>query len=299
MTSDTLLLEGLDGGNLLGFMAAIGTLRLVSRTERITMSWEERSGVWTPHLMGVKSQDGLLDMLESALVDSSPAFDMADDLKINASDFRKYAQESLVEASLGDRAHADFVAAFGCDAIANAKTRIIQDTRFRTMSGASNQHFLKTMRVLVKETKRHHLRTSLFKRWQYMDGKPNLRWDPQDDRRHALRWTNPSNDELRTMRGANRLAIEALPMFPTAPIKGKLRTTGFSQLDNVTFTWPIWNVPLGVDTVRSLLGLAALQECQPDRYTLRDMGVIAIYRCRRINVGMQVSFTQAQSSGSF
>lgn len=298
---DSLLLEGLDGGNLLGFMAAIGTLRVASHARYVTISWEERGGVWTPRLDGIRSQNDLLGILESALDEGNPAFDMADDLNINTSDFRKFAQESLVTASLKDRAHTDFIVAFGCDAVANARKNskgIIQDTRFRTMSGVGHQHFLKTMRDLVKETKRHHLRTTLFERWQYMDDKLSLRWDPYDDRRHALRWYNPSNDKSRTMRGANRLAIEALPMFPTIPVKGNLRTTGFSQIDKATLTWPIWNVPLGADTVKSLLGLATLQEPQPDRHTLMEMGVIQIYRCRRINVDRYVNFTQAYSPGS-
>src|SRR5690606_35990470 len=83
----------------------------------------------------------------------------------------------------------------------------------------------------------------------------NLRWDPIDDRRYALRWENPSADPSKTMRGANRLAIEALPLLPTMPINSRLGTTGFqgSGTRDTFFTWPIWSVPLNMPVVASLL----------------------------------------------
>ena len=72
----------------------------------------------------------------------------------------------------------------------------------------------------------------------------------------------PSGDPVRTMRGANRLAVEALPLFPTVPGERHLHTTGFSQRrgEGVLFSWPIWEGALSIEVVRSLLSLAELQK---------------------------------------
>ena len=97
------------------------------------------------------------------------------------------------------------------------------------------------------------------------------------------------------MRGANRLAVEALPLFPAAPGEGGLQTTGFTQRrgKGVLFTWPIWEVPLHLDTVRSLLSLAELQEPRPDRESLAARGVVEIYRSQRTTRDKYRNFTPA------
>jgi len=128
-----------------------------------------------------------------------------------------------------NRTWADFVSAFGCDAVATDE--VIQDTALRTMKRCRAQHFLKTMRDLVQLTTADHLRRRFFNPWRYEDDKPNLRWDPADDRATALRWNEPSGDPIRTARG-NRLAVEALPLLPTMPVRMsrssicRLETTG-------------------------------------------------------------------------
>ena len=71
--------------------------------------------------------------------------------------------------------------------------------------------------MLSEHTSREDLRLALFAPWRYLDEKPTMRWDPMDDRRYALRAGNPSKAPLRTVRGANRLAIEALTFLPTVP----------------------------------------------------------------------------------
>ena len=59
------------------------------------------------------------------------------------------------------------------------------------------------------------------------------------------------------------------------------------------FTWPIWAGPLNIDTLRSLLGMAELQEPRPDRKILRARGVVEIYRSQRITEGKYRNFTPA------
>ena len=296
-------LNGLDGGNPLGFLAAVGVLRTAAEADSSLdwrLRWGLREGVWSPVLLGnsALTADGLVDLLLPALkkMKGHPAFSFSDDLTLSCAEFRRVARSAFRAAEPADRRHADFMAAFGCDIHpVSPKDPRIQDTALRTMSGVGHQHFIGSMRELVEETDAAHLRASLFEAWQYADPKPSLRWDPQDDRRYALRWKEPSGDPVRTMRGANRLAVEALPLFPTAPGERQLHTTGFAQRrgEGVLFTWPVWEVPLNIDTVRSLLSLAELQEPRPDRRSLLARGVVETYRSQRVTKDKYRNFTAA------
>lgn len=301
------LLKGLDGGNPLGFLAALGTLRVSALAWagwRFKLSWSDRQGGWRPILQVDKplEQDDWLQGLNRQLKGSASlgTFDLADDLNIPVTAFRLAARKAAGDAEPGNRSHADFLAAFGSEIVqaeANGKkTGEIADTAFRTMSGAGHQHFLGFMRELVKATEAEHLRAALFETWSYSDPGPSLRWDPGDDRRYALRWQQPSGDPVKTVRGANRLALEGLPLLPTAPVGGKLETTGFTQRRGLgaIWSWPIWATPIGLDTVRSLLALADLQETRPDRRRLTDRGIVEIYRCQRITQGKYRNFTPAR-----
>ena len=228
-----LLLAGLDGANSLAFLAALGTLR------GLTFAWSERSvrlswtlqDTWRPRIhleAGAPGEDEALNGLEH-FMEMRPghgALGIGDNLTISANEFRTHALNVASAASLDfeGRAASDFVAAFGCDAVESAGGKgQIQDTALRTMSGTGHQHFLKTMRDLAEKASRDKLRKCLFGYWERKDPQLSLRWDPEDDRRYALRWKNPSDDKVGargersgapTEWGANRLAYEALPPLP-------------------------------------------------------------------------------------
>lgn len=305
-------LTGLDGGNPLAFLAALGSLRTSSLQwpEVVTrMAWVKDEGSLHPRLsleLDV-SDDEWLAGISSALcrMVGHPALAIADDLTIACAHFRNAALAAQTVAKPEDRRFADFVAAFGNEVVethANGKkTGKISDTAFRTMSGSGHQHFLGTMRILVSDTKDAHLRKALFLPWRYDDPveKHTMRWDPNDDVRYALQWRNPSGDPERkdagSIWGANRLAIEALPLFPTGPHGKRLETTGFTQRreQGVAWTWPIWSGALTLDTIRSLLTLPVLQEQSPNRLRLGKIGVVEIFRCQRITQGKFRNLTQA------
>lgn len=200
-----------------------------------------------------------------------------------------------MECAFRKRHTCDFIAAFGCDALADAKNRGILDTALRTMSGAGHQHFLGFMRTLMISTSVEHLRSCLFDKWNYNDPGPSMRWDPMDDRRYALRWKEPSGDPIRTVRGANCLAIIGLTLLPTQPVGDALETTGFTQIPRkgTFWTWPIWGNPASVDVARSLLALRELQEKTPPRHRLSALGVIEVFRSQRITQGKYRNFTTA------
>ena len=305
-TNSGLLLNGLDGANPLAFLAALGTLRVINEHKTVSpcdgrMFWKQNHGYWSPVIsvdIPLKKEELIrIIMSQPRKIESHPVrLFPYNDLKISCEEFYHVAYDAQNKATFTDHQYADFISAFGCESLpVSEKDRDIQDTALRTMSGAGHQHFIGFMRELLVNTGPEHLQSSLFEPWQYSDLKPSLRWDPYDDRRYALRWKEPSGDPIRTMRGANRLALEALPLFPTQPIERKLHTTGFSQSRNkdVLFTWPIWEIPLSIDAVRSLISLDELQKPLPNRESLSARGVIEIYRSQRITNGKYRNFTVA------
>ncbi len=306
-------LPGLDGANSLGFLAALGTVRAATLywpQHRVRMAWSTGDLGWRPelYLHPVLEQEELLAGLNEFLQQTDPLQVLADykDLTIPIAAFREAELAAAQTATATDRAAADFLAALGSDVVETQvngkKNGLIADTALRNTSGAGHQHFIGTMRTLIADTTIEHLHKTLFETWRYDDPLKNhsLRWDPMDDIRYALRWDNPKGDKNRklsgSMWGANRLAIEALPMLPTIPVKTRLETTGFTQHkgQGTIWSWPLWNTPIGLDEIRSLLSHPMLMNETPDRHALLAIGVMEIYRCRRITQGKYRNFTPAQ-----
>ncbi len=296
--------SALQGSSLLGFMAALGAFRtLATFPENGTarMRWIPHGGSHCPVLRLPTPTDPqvLVEALHSGLRGLIDHYVITGDkdLKIPRGVFRKLATRATEDfLTRSDTTPAGLVAAFGCDAIGN-EDGIIEDTSFRTMSGAGHQHFLDFMNVLAKDTTVDQLREAIYGPWRYRDSSPTMRWDAEDDRRYALRWDEPAKDPVRTVRGANLLAIAALPFFPVVPTSStSIATTGFSgRRSRDTFvTWPIWTGWLGLDVVRSLLGLKELQErSETSEKSLKPYGVTAIYRSQRITLGKYRNFTPA------
>lgn len=301
-SDDGLLLTGLDGSNPLAFLAALGTLRAMGTAddkEIWRLQWVSHSSTWTPKIFcdaQALNQNAFVIQLSDILCrNDTPEFDFAKDLNVSPKFFREILLRSINHSSINNRRLVDFLASFGSEFVASDDGKQIQDTAFRTMSGAGHQHFVGTMKELVTECETSHLERVLFESWDYQDERKGLRWDPSEDRRYALRWGNPSKDVTRTMWGANRLAIESLPLFPTAPVNGQLETTGFSRhaRDNC-FTWPIWDCAMDTASVQSTLSLPSLTKPKPDRSELNARGIVELFRSKRITLGKFRNFTSAE-----
>jgi len=219
-------------------------------------------------------------MDSQAALAPEPAFALGDDFSVSPEIFAYFAGRAAEAANVNDRAWADFAAAFACEACFDGKKQVVEDTAFRAVGGGQTR-ILNFIRELCAQTTPRHLGTSLFDAWTYSDPPPSLRWDSTEYRPYALRATDPAPDQNNKVRGANRLAIEALPLFPVMPSGSRrlrLATTGFRRHE---ITWPIWKTPLSQDTVRSLLALGELQDDKPDRTKLALMGVAQAMRSRR------------------
>lgn len=304
--SQQIPLTGINGASPLGFLAALGAFRVAQEinTARIALSWAPAGGAWRPilHTPNEMTPGSLVDGLDNYLraQADSPTFTVAKNIKMPATDFRPHSIEAVKHWFSGSNpAWATFVAAFGSDSVTDEKGEI-DDTAFRTMSGAGHQHFLLFMNELARSTTAAQIKESLFGPWSYQDTQFSMRWDPEDDRRYSLRWSNPSSDPAKNVRGANRLAIEALPLFPTMPSTSHLATTGFvGQRSNNTFwTWPIWDAPIGIDVCRSLLASPELANPHLELVNLSPTGVVAVFRSQRITIGKFRNFTPATPVGT-
>ncbi len=274
------------------------------------MSWNLVNGHWKPRLRSATeiNRAALINLLDRQLKESAglAAFSLGNNLTINAADFRDALVRGQSSTSAEDRRNVDFLVAFGSDIIesqSNGKpTGQIADTDFRTMSGAGHQHFLKTMRTFIDDTSSCHLEKALFEPWVYDDPWKNhsMRWDPVDNNRYALRWDDPAKDSSKNQSGSvwggNRLAIEALPLFPTQPRQRRLETTGFLKRNRmVVLSWPVWLPAIELPVVRSLLSLSQIQKDQPDRKFLIRMGIVEVFRSQRITQGKYRNFVTAKS----
>lgn len=305
--SNGILLKGLDGSNPLAFLAALGTLRTLTLAlpdEPVKLSWEQYEGAWRPRVWCSLASDGdaIIAKLDGFIAQAigRASFAIGDNLNLPASEFQAHLRRSVDHAEALTnpvaRIDVDFFAAFGSDVVTN-DDGTMQDTALRTMSGAGHQHFLKFFRELVSKTNADHLRRALFLKWDYADdGRSlNLRWDPLDDRRYALRWEDPSGDPVKTMRGANRLAIEALPLLATMPTALGLLTTAFqgSGRRSTFLTWPLWAQPIDMHLVIALLG--QVESLKNDKSARVARGCIAMYSSTRITTGKFRNFTPSKS----
>ena len=198
-------------------------------------------------------------------------------------------------ASIGDRRCADWMSCNGSDAADTDAISQLQTSR-------RDYHTI-AIRGLLCQTNNEHLRRTLFEPWEYADpiAGLSLHLEPREDRRHAYQWHTPSGDPTRKssggMIGANRLSLEAWPLFQSLPTSDpvKLKTTGFlgTRVSDTRLTWPIWTCPVTIELLQSLLNFGELQTTEVESQKLLPLSIERIYRCQKILVGKTPNLTPA------
>jgi hypothetical protein len=229
----------------------------------------------------------LLTALKQAVASPELALGQRPDCTI--AEFREHAVSMRVNAHFADRKSIDLLASFGAE-IAVTDDRRIAPTPFCFITGSGHQWFLDTARQLMAAVSQAKVREAIFELWAYCDEQLTMRWDPVDDRRYALMDRDPtaSDNKSATVWMANLLAYRALTFFPCVSGRyGPLATGWTGNRGPSCFTWPLWNQPLGYDTIRSLLQHPAFGQNDLSEYRreLRLRGVRAIFRSYRIQVG--------------
>jgi hypothetical protein len=217
-------------------------------------------------------------------------------LSVTNLEFNELANRVALTSSANNRLVADLVAAFGAETI---DKDAIQPTEFCFISGSGQQFFLETIQKLLQVVTVDKIKNTLFDEWTYEDLRFSMRWDPQDDRRYALMWRDPTatGNETRTNWAANLFAYYGLSLFPSFIEKRKLSTTGFMRSSRV-FSWPIWTTGISIDVARSILSDPALQRRPLNQSYLELRGISQIHESKRINVGtpplVKTNFTQSR-----
>ena len=265
-----LQLTGISGSKPIGAMAAFGLLRVVANERpfgNVRLSWRFASD-WRPVLH--TEQAICLESLIEFLIDRQPRRTDArflqwnDDIKCMPEEFLDQLVQVTSEA---DEEACLFFAAYGCEAITAKSTPDVKPTAFHMTAG--QQKFLKSARELsaLLDPQNHSSRQSVEQQrteiaqswretligpWTYQDKVHSLGWDPTTEALYALSDRSPSEVGARSVLGAVWLAFESLPLFPSVPGDEQLLTSGFDREGN-NLTWPVWESPVSVDTLRHWL----------------------------------------------
>ena len=305
-----LVLSGLDGSNPLGFLAAVGVLRVLSDANScvVRLAWTRTREGWRPLLVGTGGDryevcEALLKVLREG---ATAIFDIGREGKdkkesnkfpFDAAKLIQALEAALGRASAADRRDVDLLAAFGTELYPDKRGEF-QCTGFKMVrSGDANrQGMLFYAKANCERVEVRDIERALLHAWDYAlpgigkssrDAGYSLRWDPIEDQPYALRWRDPSKSNLTdgpgTMIAANCLALEGLRCFPVVPVGKRAYTTGLQEKKRQKrFVWPIWTPLLAIDTVRSLLSLQDLHETPLRRSALNARGIEETYGVRLV-----------------
>lgn len=156
-------------------------------------------------------------------------------------------------------------------------------TPYSFSNGSGGQYLLKDFRSCAARLTPTLLRASLSGQGSATaNDATSLNWDPSDQVSHALVWQDPQNRDKATDAGANALAYLGLSLVPAVPRARGLQAVGWHKAPPGGFVWPIWTVPLGIDSVASLMATIAL-DGNLDMQAWRARGVHELRLASRVN----------------
>lgn len=259
-----LQLGGVDGSNPLGFLAALGLLRVLPDA----MLGFSDDGSFRAFVDGlVESESDLATLISD---DAKAAGDtgapwrftytkaatkkqgpqQVADLKPPPDDFKRFLATCVEAWHSGNEEAAGYAAAYGTDVAVDGKGNTKPTALHFT---AAQQTFLGAVEGIRASVTHEWVKKSLFEGHGEQPGS-NLRWDPGSERNWALMANNPSGDGTRVDAPLEWLAFRGLPLLPSFPRGTRIITTGvIGRGDDMTFSWPLWTVPASRHTTRSVL----------------------------------------------
>lgn len=260
-------LQGVDGSNPLGFLAALGLLRMIPdarlafAADGSFRAFLEQSDKTPSDIVALIAADAeaasaaqcppwRLTYTKAATKKQGPQ-EVAD-LKPPPLPFKQYVKRCLDCWMNGNDEAVAYAAAFGTDVAVDGKGNT-KPTAFHFT--AANQTFLGAVEAIRALLTKEWIETSLFQGHGEKPGS-NLRWDPGSERNWALMAKNPNDDGTRVDAPLEWLAFRGVPLLPSFPRGTRIITTAvFGRGDEMTFTWPLWSIPASLHTVSSLLKL--------------------------------------------
>ena len=304
-------MRGLRPDNPLGFLAGLGSLRTLDDIDP-DAGWELR---WSPECAEVRCRDGrpiteakvAVDISERLKDAGSPlhlTYPMkgSDDQHVEEYDrfLEKLSEDIVSKLGSADMASArrllDFEACIACRNPHSGKgpgktMNKVVESQFRMVTG--NTTLFNTVSKIIAQSgaSQGSIRASLFKPWSYLDDGYSLNWDPNLTRRsHATSPSAPESAFNPSMHGANRVAFEALSLYPVIDDGRAIQTVGWK---GNKFTWSVWDGFAGLDEVRGILS-TDYEKFEADE---RAMMGITLYSLKKISIdsgGKQKRFTSAR-----
>ena len=303
-----LLLTGLDGRNPLGFLAAIGLLRVLDgdarrrRAALPALSFEPGTA-----LARISSELDVNAIVDLVLADAAAQSD-------NRALQFAYTKDGEEAAPGSDNAIRDLkpppsLAAKLLRDVATAPERVsglaaawfsevIQDNKGNTKPTgfhftAGQQTFLSMVEDLRTGIAAEDVHEALLGPWKNTSLLPSLTWDSSVTRLYALRASDPSGEKRGSVPGANWLGVVALEAFPVAPHGDELVTTGIrGRWKDSVFRWPLWAPGATFRAVCSLVRVDARKWTVTERKALGITDVLGA-KILRSDQGGYGSFTPA------
>ncbi len=298
-----LSLTGVDGQHLWGFLTALGSLSVLDEHARESSLGPPRLAFnedGTAVLQSPVAREQLAAVVLAKLKALQPYLDGSLGEINKPSDFTRSSYETIALASVAPTT-VNLLGGLAC---------VVGEDAFESTlcaaNGASHQSLVQSMRDVLKLLEEEHVRLALFERWtkayripdnkrkelRLGTRKPTLRLDPSDERLYALRLSNPTTtDDYSTELGAQAIAIPAFGLLPVVPGKQPVTIASKRARQRVTFSWPLWNIPATLRTVRSLVweGVGRPNE-------QRERGVFSAFSVDRVS-GAKGKLSFAPSQG--
>jgi len=309
-------LEGLEPDNLLAWLALLGLLRSL---EVMKPEWRPRA-YWAGEpirpmlrVLGDVSQEDVCAASSAGCAELAAVHDFGGtaDLTFPQERARRMLEEAAKPETPNFSALLD--ALFSDGAVKDDGTIIA--TPLCAMFGQGHQHFLNRLssvpkgelpKALMKRKNApdlnapERLAEALFRPWTREDDTDGFRWDPEENRRYALRFKNPSTDAGTTQHGANRLAAVGLPVLTGAAVKrrGRMRFlilgAEYDEEGQIRISWPIWERAASLTGIRSWAAHPALVSMGENAGVwseLGRLGVVGVYRSERLTIGKYFNFS--------
>jgi len=235
-------LPGMCAASPIGFMAALGMLRILSddRRQDVRLAWRHGHAV----LDGIDLEAAISEIADN-MKDRhrSPEFNWTDSLRgVSRETFRNACADMR-----GDERALGFMAGWATDAVVREGSVTV--ARMDMTSG--QQKLLRDLRSLAQRVTSAHFRSALL--GGAYENQSSFGLDPIAVRSHAHEPKAPTKTAPPGKPGLIWLAFEAIPLHPVAPVSvNRARTTGWRMGRDAAYVWPIWEVFLSLPEVSLL-----------------------------------------------
>lgn len=308
-------LPALRSDDPLGYLAALGVLRIASRFGEARLAWRGIGDVAAVVVDGVSDVDGVVDVLHRFALDlagpverskrgkvslpEAVVFDpvdrdmlMADDGPIDPYAFTAPSVLDLRLAAhrdelAGRRARGEWVPALL--AVDDANEANFTEL-YKKYTGPTGLVSSLTKRLHDVVTEPELLREALVS-WRRVDG---CYGDNLDHRSIGDSGVRPDGETFNAaVPGAMWLALMALPMFPMTA--SPAATSGWCRVERRNrMVLPVWSDPLAVSAVAALVRHPAVVRADPDPDGCRALGLSGVVGVDRISVGRAVPLGPSQ-----